>query len=137
MIKCKVIQSGNQIDSQHKSATAIPIPLRQNPKDFQMPDDVFDYHSLFCQLLVELLLFFGQLTAFRLFYRCPRVLVPVEQALITGVRQAFNFFWQIRFAVFVERKVVSCALGSVSMICLVFLHARTWVFIVCRFFFPE
>ena len=103
MIKCKVIQSGNQIDSQHKSATAIPIPLCQDPKDFQMPDDMFDHYSLRCQLLVELLLFLCQLSAFQLFERCPRVFVPIEQALITTVGKAFHFFWQVRFALLVKR----------------------------------
>jgi len=112
MVKSIIIQSGNQIHAQNKSSAAIAIFARQNPKDFQMPNDMFNHHALFCQLLVELFLLFGQTAALRLLKRCSGFFVQIKQALITAVRQAFNFCGQTRFAALVKRKVMSCTLGK-------------------------
>jgi len=112
MVKCIIIQSSNQINSQYKSSSAIPIPLCQNAKDFQMPNDVFYHHPLFCQLFVELLLFFCQFAAFRFLYRYPRIFVQIKQSLITTIGKAFNLIGQCGFAVFVKRKIVSRSFGK-------------------------
>ncbi len=112
MFKCIIIQSGYQIDAQHKSSSPISIPLRQYPKDFQMPDDVFDHHPLRCQCPVKLFLLVGQLPAFRFLERRPRLRVQLKDALITAVRQTFNFFWQVGFTMFIKRKIVPRAFGK-------------------------
>jgi len=65
MFNCIVIQSSNQIHAQHKPPAPILIPLGQNPKDFQMADDVFDHHALRCQGFVMGFLLISQLAAFR------------------------------------------------------------------------
>ena len=75
-----------------------------------MSNNMFDYYSLARQPLVELFLFSSQLAAFRLLKRCPRIFVQGEQTLITAVRQTFDCFRQIRFGVFIQRKIVSCSL---------------------------
>ncbi len=106
MIKCIIIQSGNQIDAQPQAATVVAIIFRQNTEDFQVPYNMLDHHSFLCQLLVELFLFSRQFTAFRLLERCPRVGVQINQSLITAVRQTFDFRRQFCFAVFVKRKIV-------------------------------
>lgn len=110
MIKRIVIQTSNQIDSQHKSAAAIPIFFRQNPKDFQMSDDVFNHYSLRCQLPIIFFLGFGQLSAFWFLNRGSGVLMNSRQPLITTIRQTFNLFRQLSLAVFVKRKIVSRSL---------------------------
>ncbi len=115
MNKGIIIQSGNQIDSQHKPSAAIAVSFRQYPKDFQMPNNVFDNHALGCQLPVELFLFLAQFAAFRLFERCPRVFVQCEQALITAVAQTLDRLRQISFAVFEKRKIVSRSFGKTGV----------------------
>jgi hypothetical protein len=112
MLNCIIIQTGDQIHSQHKSAAAIPVSLTQNAEDFQMPDNMFDYHTLARQSLVKFFLLSGQLAALGFLKRCPRVFVQREQTLITAVRQTFDCFRQIRFGVLIQRKIVSCAFGK-------------------------
>ena len=102
MINCIVIQTGNQIDAQHKSATAISIPLRQYPKDFQVPDDMFNHHALGCQLLVELFRLLGQFAALRFLERRSRLFVQLKCSLITTIGKAFHRFRQFRLAVLIE-----------------------------------
>ncbi len=41
-----IIQSGDQVEPQSKSAAAVAIPLRDDAKDFQMPNHVLDQYSL-------------------------------------------------------------------------------------------
>jgi hypothetical protein len=57
MFKSVIIQSSNQIHSQHKSSAAVAVFARHNAKDFQMSNNVFNYHARSCQLFVELFLF--------------------------------------------------------------------------------
>ncbi len=110
MSNCIIIQSGYQIDPQHKAAAAISVAFAQDAKDFQMSDDVFNYHALACQPPVKSFLLGGQLAAFRLLERYPRVFVQSRQSLITAVAQTLDRFRQFRFAVFVKREIVSCPL---------------------------
>lgn len=112
MFNCIIIQTGNQIDAQHKSATAISIPLRQYPKDFQVPDDMFNHHALSSQLLVELFLLLGQLAAFRFLERRSRLFVQLKYSLITTIGKAFHCFRQCRLAMLIERKIVPRSLGK-------------------------
>lgn len=112
MFNCIIIQSSNQIDSQHKAATAISIPLAQDSEDFQMPNDVFDHDPLRCQLFVKLFLLIGQLATFRFLKRRSRVFVQRKQTLITAVCQTLDIFGQVRLAMLVKRKVVPSAFGK-------------------------
>lgn len=112
MNNCIIIQSGNQIDPQHKSSAAVSIASAQDAEDFQMPNDVFNNHSFLCQLTIKGFFFFTQRAAFRLFDRRAHKSVKLCQTLITTVRQAFGFFRQSRFAVLVKRKIVPCAFGK-------------------------
>ena len=115
MFECIVIQTGNQIDAQHKTTTAISIPLRQDAKDFQMPDDMFNHHALSRQSFIKLFLLIGQFAAFRFLERCSRLFMQFKQSLITAVRQTFDRFGQLRLAALVERKVVPRSLSEPSV----------------------
>lgn len=108
MFKRIIVESGNQIDAQHQASPPIPIPLGQNPKDFQMPNHVFNQYSFACQLLVRRFLPGGQVTAFRLFYRRSALFVQLLNALITGIRQTTGSLWKAHFARFIQRKIVPC-----------------------------
>jgi len=77
-----------------------------------MPNNMLNHHALFCQLLVELFLFSSQFAAFRFLEWYPRVFVQIKQSLITAVRQTLDFSRQIRFAMFIKRKIVPCAFGK-------------------------
>ncbi len=112
MSKGIIIQSGNQINAQHQTSPLIPILPGKYPKDFQMPNHIFNQHPLPCQLLVRRLLRNGQFSAFWLFERRSTLLVQLPNTLITGIRQTFGFLRQAHFTCFIERKVVSRSFGK-------------------------
>lgn len=45
MIQFKIIQTGNQIETQSKTTAAIPIFFRHNPKYLQMSNHVFNHDA--------------------------------------------------------------------------------------------
>ena len=104
-----IIQSGDQVEPQSKSAAAVAIPLRDDAKDFQMPNHVLDQYSLPRQLAVGAPRGGTQLTAFRLFSRRLRVLVFLVQTLITGIGEQRNVFGKRKFRVLEQRKIVRFA----------------------------
>lgn len=115
MTKRVIIQSDNQIHPQHKSAAAIAVFARNNPKDFQMSNDVFNYYSFCRRFFVELFLLRGQCAAFRFFHRRSRFFVQIRQTLITAIRQTLRFIGQIDFTVLVKRKIVVRSFGETSI----------------------
>lgn len=58
------MQTGNQIESQSESFSTMPVKFAQNPKDFQSPDDVFNFHPFACQFSIDFLFLFFQLMQF-------------------------------------------------------------------------
>ncbi len=115
MIQFKIIQSGNQIESQSEAATAIPVFFRHDPKYLQMPDHVFHHDSFSCQFAVFSLLLFAQLSAFRFLSRCLRVFVFACQALITAVCQTFDPVIHLQLALLEQFKIVrfpACLSGA-------------------------
>src|SRR5215203_543339 len=109
MIQFKVIQSGNQVETQSKSATAIPVFFRDYPKYLQIANHVFNDDSFSRQLPICSFLFFRQLRSFGFFGRCLTVFVFLFQTLITGIAQAFNLFPQSQPALFEKFKIVRFA----------------------------
>lgn len=101
-----VIQSGNQVEPQPKSAAAIAIAFRDDAKDFQMTNHVLHQHPLPRQLPVGAQLLLAQRFAFRLLERCLRVSVCLLQALITGIAKYANVFGNLKPGLFEHRKIV-------------------------------
>lgn len=109
MVQFKIIQSGNQIESQSEAAAAIPVFFRHNPKYLQMPDHVFHHDSLSCQFAVCSLLLFAQLFAFRFLSWCLQVFMLARQTLITAVRQTFDPVVDLQFALLEQLEIVRVA----------------------------
>lgn len=115
MGKPVIIQSGNQIHAQHKTPAPIAITLRQNAKDFQFSNYVFNHDSLSCQCAVGSFLLFAQFRSLRLFHRRSCPLMQLKNALVARICQTFSFLQPADFTVFVQRKVMSCAFAKTSV----------------------
>ena len=109
MLQFKVIQTGNQIETQSKAAAPIAVSLRDNPKYLQMSNDILNHDSLSCQLPILSPLLFAQLAAFRLLGWGLTVFVFLRQALITAVSQTLDLLAQIQSTLFEQLEIVRFA----------------------------
>ena len=92
MTKFVIVQSGDQVEPQPETATSVAIPPGNDPKDFQMPNYVFNRDPLARQLAVLSPLLRTQLFPARLLPRRLRVFVFVVQALIPRIGKYTSFF---------------------------------------------
>ena len=88
------MQTGNQIESQTESFTAMPVAFAQYPKDFQSPNDVFNFHSFACELSIEFLFCLRQLMQFAVLQWQNRFLGFALQAPIAQIGAQFQIFAQ-------------------------------------------
>lgn len=129
-----IIQSGNQVESQPESATAIAILLQNDAKDFQMTNHILDQNPAPRQLTVSMALFFTQLFAFRLLERSLRIGVFLLQSLSSN-KQVFS-------AITNALRLNSAKSRVLPLLCAVQITQRIafsmtiCVFNVCCFFLP-
>jgi len=86
------MQTGNQIESQSESFSAMPVTFAQNPEDFQSPDHVFYLDAFACQFSIELLFFLRQAMQLAVFQWQNHILQFGLQSPITQVRAQFQLF---------------------------------------------
>lgn len=85
-----IVQPSDQLEPQPKTSSPVPVSLRHDAKDFQMPNHVLHTNPFACQFSVGLLVQVAQLAALRLFHGRLRVFVFALQALIPSIRQYFG-----------------------------------------------
>jgi hypothetical protein len=80
----------NQIEAQTEALASVAIALRKEAKDFQAPDDVFNYKPLFCQLPVLRLLLRCQGVQFVFLMRQTAIVMLLRQAQVPAIRQTLR-----------------------------------------------
>jgi hypothetical protein len=109
------MQTSYQVESQTESLSAMAIAFAQDTKDFQSPNDVFDFHALRRQLSICLLLCFVQPVQFAIFLRQNHFLRCALQTPIAQITAQSGFFAEpvathliqlvfVRFAVAEKRR---------------------------------
>src|SRR5438067_6683320 len=109
MAQLVVVQPGYQVEAQRKTAATVAVAFRHDPKNLQMPDDVFNHDPQPRQLSIFALLQGRQLPAFRLLLRRLRVPMLLAQTLIAGVAQQTNAGGDFTTRLFEEGEVMRSA----------------------------
>src|SRR5215211_1061595 len=102
----------NQVETQGKSLSAIPIPLTQDAKHFQLPKNMFNHNPFPSQGTISLFLSFRQSVKFRFLERCLTVFMKFCQALVTSIRQNTQVFGKIASIVLEQLKIVFTSIAK-------------------------
>ena len=89
-----IMQTGDQIESQTESFSAMPVAFAQNTKDLQSANHVFVLHSFACQRSIEFLFLFRQLMRFAVFQWQNHFRRVAVQAPVSQISSQFQIFAQ-------------------------------------------
>jgi hypothetical protein len=110
----KVVNCSKQVEAQSKSLSAIAVSLTQDPKDLQVPKNMFNQSSFPSQRTISLLLLFRQRMIFGFLERRLAIFVKLCQALVTRIGQDPNVFRQVEFRILEKLKVMFAARAKAS-----------------------
>src|SRR5215216_104752 len=105
-----IIKSGDQVESQGESFAAIAIWAAEDAETLEPIDNVLRHQSLTRQLLVVLLLLWGEWVMFALLVRRARILMLFLNPCVTAVTQTRGFFLKRQLALLEQGEIMGSAI---------------------------